>query len=1208
MSGGFEAKANLLSRRAYFLALSLMLASLLTVNAISVSMAAPLPKAETPKFSPAGGTYTSPQNISISCGTTGATIRYTLDGSTPTSMSPNYSKPIFLNTTTTIKAVASAPPRYRDSDVASATYTINLPKVATPTFNPPGGTYYSAQSVSIQCTTQGATIRYTTNGAEPSISSPAYSSPIPLSISTIIKAKAFKTDWLDSNTGSATYSIKVATPTFSPAGGTYTSPQTVTIQCATVGATIRYTTDGSVPSSSSPVFPGSITVSASATVRAKAFMNGMSESDTADATYIINIPKVATPTFSPAGGTFSSPQNVVIQCTTFGATIRYTTDGSLPSSSSPIFLGSVMISTSATVRAKAFKSGMLDSDTASATYVINIPKVTTPTFNPGGSTYNTAQSVALLCNTSGAVIRYTTDGSEPSVSSSLYTSPISVSANVTLRAKAFMAGMLDSDTASATYVIIIPKVAAPTFNPPGGNYSAFQSVVLSCTTSGATIRYTTDGFDPTSISPIYYAPILVNVTTTIKAKAFMTGMTDSDVRIAVYTITLPKVATPTFNPGVGTYSSPQNVSLTCTTAGATIRFTVDGSNPVSSSAVYSTPITVATNMTIKAKAFATGWTDSDVAVATYVIVILPPPKVATPTFSPGAGTYVLSATVTIDCSTVGATVRYTTDGSEPSASSTVYSMPVLVNSNITLKAKAFKAGMTDSDIATGGYTISIPKVATPTFAPVAGTYSAAQTVSLSCSTAGATIRFTIEGSNPSSSSTAYSAPIVVASNLTVRTRAFLAGWGDSDIAMATYVIVVLSPPKVTTPVFTPFGGSYSSSQNVTLSCNTAGATIRYTSDGSDPSSLSATYSTPIQVNANTTIKARAFMSGMIDSDIATATYAITSAQEPTNITTKVATPTFAPVGGTYSSPQNVELSCATPGATIHFTVDGSEPSSSSTVYSAPIVVRATTTVKAKGFVDGMNDSDTATMTYTITAAGGKVATPTFDPWGGDYSSAQTVTIQCATAGATIRYTINGDQPSFSSAVCSGPISLNVTTTIKARAFLDGMTDSDTASTTYVIDPERGASANPFSGGGLIYPLGAVVGVVALVGGALFLKFGKSGGNTKEIEVEPPSYADEHVKPAPLPVSKEPERIESLPPVGIAKQPVPKPDSIESKQVEPHPPSSNIPQPAPVVETSKPVAHEIRKCPSCGKECSKKEYNDGLCWRCELLEFEKRCSR
>ena len=78
-----------------------------------------------------------------------------------------------------------------------------------------------------------------------------------------------------------------------------------------------------------------------------------------------------------------------------------------------------------------------------------------------------------------------------------------------------------------------------------------------------------------------------------------------------------------------------------------------------------------------------------------------------PTFSPVGGTYVSVQTVTISCSTSGATVRYTTDGSEPSATSTLYSGPFEVSSSMVVKARAFKDGLVDSDTATATYTIDI---------------------------------------------------------------------------------------------------------------------------------------------------------------------------------------------------------------------------------------------------------------------------------------------------------------------------------------------------------------------------------------------------------------------------------------------------------------------------------------------------------------------
>ena len=332
----------------------------------------------------------------------------------------------------------------------------------------------------------------------------------------------------------------VATPTFNPVGGTYSSAQIVTIQCATNGATIYYTIDGSEPSSWSTAYSGPIMVNVTTTIKARAFMwEYMMASETALATYEI---KVASPTFDPAGGAYSSAQNIVLSCPTPGATITYTTDGSEPSSSSATYSSPIIVTSSSTIKAKAFISRMTDSDTASATYTINLPPsvVSTPTFNPASGTYSSTQNVTLSCNIAGATITYTTDGSDPVSSSTPYSTPIQISVTTTIKAKASMRGMTDSDTASATYTITTEqqptKVTPPTFSVPGGTYSSTQSVTIECATSGAIIRYTTSGLYPDSYSPVYSGAIFVGVTTTIRAKAFVPGMENSDVVSATYTI------------------------------------------------------------------------------------------------------------------------------------------------------------------------------------------------------------------------------------------------------------------------------------------------------------------------------------------------------------------------------------------------------------------------------------------------------------------------------------------------------------------------------------------------------------------------------------------------------------------------------------------------------------------------------------------------
>ena len=79
-----------------------------------------------------------------------------------------------------------------------------------------------------------------------------------------------------------------------------------------------------------------------------------------------------------------------------------------------------------------------------------------------------------------------------------------------------------------------------------------------------------------------------------------------------------------------------------------------------------------------------------------------------------------------------------------------------------------------------------------------------------------------------------------------------------------------------------------------------------------------------------------------------------------------ATPTFSPAACSFYPTTNVALSCATEGATIRYTLNGSEPTASSAVYSAPIALSATTTIKARAFADGMNASAVASATYTLT--------------------------------------------------------------------------------------------------------------------------------------------------------------------------------------------------------------------------------------------------
>lgn len=164
--------------------------------------------------------------------------------------------------------------------------------------------------------------------------------------------------------------------------------------------------------------------------------------------------------------------------------------------------------------------------------------VVAPTFSPAGGTYNSTQSVVISSVTSGATIRYTTDGSEPNTNSTRFIAPITVSQNTTIKAKAFKDLMPASATSTANYVInVATGVASPVITPATGSFTEAQTVSITTSTLGADIRYTTDGSTPTTSHGIQYSgPFNVPVTTTVKAIAYKTGMTDSNVASSVITI------------------------------------------------------------------------------------------------------------------------------------------------------------------------------------------------------------------------------------------------------------------------------------------------------------------------------------------------------------------------------------------------------------------------------------------------------------------------------------------------------------------------------------------------------------------------------------------------------------------------------------------------------------------------------------------------
>ena len=251
-------------------------------------------KADAPVFSPKPGTYADTQYVTMQSDTFGATIVYTDDGSTPScehKLGKIYSEPVAVSETTTLKAMACRLAR-AESLITTGTYNIERP-IAAPVFSPEGGTYVSAQSVSMSSATIGTTIRYTDDGSAPTCSTGIlYANPVQIEQTTTLTAIAC-TERKGSDTASATYTITppATAPSLTPAPGAYTGEQHIAIASTTPGASFRYTTDGVDPScATGSSYSGPIAISNSLTLKAVACAAGYSDSAVTSGGYEITLP------------------------------------------------------------------------------------------------------------------------------------------------------------------------------------------------------------------------------------------------------------------------------------------------------------------------------------------------------------------------------------------------------------------------------------------------------------------------------------------------------------------------------------------------------------------------------------------------------------------------------------------------------------------------------------------------------------------------------------------------------------------------------------------------------------------------------------------------------------------------------------------------------------------------------------------------------
>jgi len=464
----------------------------------------------------------------------------------------------------------------------------------------------------------------------------------------------------------------VAAPVVSPAGGMFLRSQTVTMSSATPSAAIYYTLDGSLPTTASTLYTGPITLTSDTTVRALASASGFLQSSvtTAAFSFASQVPPV---TASPAAGTYTTGQQVTLQDPDSSATIYYTTDGSTPTTSSPVYTGPIQVAGSMTIEAFATDPSLpQNSIVSNFSYVIS----------NGGTTINFGSGFASTAglklngsaNSNGGQLQLT--GATNQAGSFFYTAPINIQAFTTdfnfqlsqavadgftftiqnvgptalgQSGSALGYGPAGTRTGIPNSIAVkfdfhnnasegndstgifangaLPTVPAVDMTSSGVILSSGHSIAAHLVYDGTTLTMTLS--DSTAGKSFVFStavniPQIVGSNTAYVGFTGGTGGSSATQKILNWTYSTQSAsmttAAPVASPTPGQYSSPQSITLTSATAGAVIYYTLDGSTPTTSSTVYSAPITAGFGTTtLKAMAIAPGALQSPVTTAPYVV-------------------------------------------------------------------------------------------------------------------------------------------------------------------------------------------------------------------------------------------------------------------------------------------------------------------------------------------------------------------------------------------------------------------------------------------------------------------------------------------------------------------------------------------------------------------------------------------------------------
>lgn len=362
---------------------------------------------------------------------------------------------------------------------------------------------------------------------------------------------------------------------------------------------------------------------------------------------------VLTPTFSHPSGSVFTPFNLTISTLTADATIRYTTDGTIPTETSDIFTTPIPITSTTTIKAKAFKTGMTSSVVATAIYTFPVQVATIEEFIEAANgvtssipfhitgdvtfVFRSGRFIYIKDNTASLLVMDPTT----SIITNTYQSGDVISGGILGTYNSYFGltqfipinnwAVSTTNTGAINPIVVTAQEIAENYGLYESKLVTIQDVTFSAgefnTTSATNINFT-QGTNQMAARNVHRT---LSMTIPEGFNADITGFVlryNTTFQIAprensdILEIVMEQVATPTFDPAAGTHGAPLTVTINCATPDASVYYTTDGATPTDQSQLYTAPVILeAGEYVMKAIAYKTGMTPSEVGVVNYLVTL-----------------------------------------------------------------------------------------------------------------------------------------------------------------------------------------------------------------------------------------------------------------------------------------------------------------------------------------------------------------------------------------------------------------------------------------------------------------------------------------------------------------------------------------------------------------------------------------------------------